>query len=354
MIEWIHYTQRRKPRQTGKWGAAAPEAEKGECSEYSLHERGKKAELFHELCFSTFENYAIIRTFHKDRRAKPEGREETKEKTAMDKIRRNERMSAMIKLLSDTPNRMYTLNDFCARFGSAKSTISEDIDALRQVVKQFDLGEVETVTGAAGGVLYRPRISRAGALAYIRSLCERLSGSERVLPGDFLYYSDILSTPQIVNRMGEIIATEYYGENPDFVLTMETKGIPVAFATANALGVPLVIARHTSRVYEGSAVNINYVSGSGHIETMSLNRRAVKENQRALIVDDFLRGGGTARGMVDLMREFNVSVIGTAFVMATVNPVKKRVSGEKALMTLEVREGDPAQAVVRPAEWLMG
>ena len=36
------------------------------------------------------------------------------------------------------------------------------------------------------------------------------------------------------------------------------------------------------------------------------------------------------------------------------NPVKKRVSGEKALMTLEVREGDPAQAVVRPAEWLMG
>ena len=70
MIEWIHYTQRRKPRQTGKWGAAAPEAEKCECSECSLHERGKKAELFHELCFSTFENYDIIRTFHKDRREK--------------------------------------------------------------------------------------------------------------------------------------------------------------------------------------------------------------------------------------------------------------------------------------------
>lgn len=270
----------------------------------------------------------------------------------MDRIRRNERMTAMMKLLSGMPNRIFTLNSFCELFGSAKSTMSEDVDLLQQVTKAFDLGEVETVTGAAGGVRYRPSVSREKARATISELCEKLSGTERVLPGGFLYYSDILSTPDIVNRMGEIIATEYYSEEPDFVLTMETKGIPVAFATANALGVPLVIARHSSRVYEGSAVNINYVSGSGSIETMSLSRRAVKENQKALIVDDFLKGGGTAGGMVELMREFNVKVIGMAFVMATATPEKKRISGEKALMTLEVQDGDRPAAVVRPAEWL--
>ena len=270
----------------------------------------------------------------------------------MEKIRRNERMTAMMKLLSGMPNRIFTLNSFCELFGSAKSTMSEDVDLLQQVVKEFDLGEVETVTGAAGGVRYRPSVSREKARATIAELCGKLSGTERVLPGGFLYYSDILSSPEIVNRMGEIIATEYYNAEPDFVLTMETKGIPVAFATANALGVPLVIARHSSRVYEGSAVNINYVSGSGSIETMSLSRRAVKENQKALIVDDFLKGGGTAGGMVELMREFNVQVIGMAFVMATVAPEKKRISGEKALMTLEVVDAEKPVAVVRPAEWL--
>ncbi|MBR6443576.1 MAG: pur operon repressor [Clostridia bacterium] len=270
----------------------------------------------------------------------------------MDRIRRNERMTAMMKLLSGTPNRIFTLNSFCELFGTAKSTMSEDVDLLQQVAKAFDLGQVDTVTGAAGGVRYRPSVSREKARATIEELCEKLSGTERVLPGGFLYYSDILSTPEIVNRMGEIIATEYYEEDPDFVLTMETKGIPVAFATANALGVPLVIARHSSRVYEGSAVNINYVSGSGSIETMSLSRRAVKENQKALIVDDFLKGGGTAGGMVELMREFNVKVVGMAFVMATAAPEKKRISGEKALMTLEVTDGEPPVAVVRPAEWL--
>ncbi len=270
----------------------------------------------------------------------------------MDKIRRNERMSAMMKMLSGAPNRIFTLNSFCELFGSAKSTMSEDVDLLRGVCETFDLGTVETVTGAAGGVRYRPSVSRKKARATIEELCEKLSGTERVLPGGFLYYSDILSTPDIVNRMGEIIASEYAACEPDFVLTMETKGIPVAFATANALGIPLVIARHSSKVYEGSAVNINYVSGSGSIETMSLSRRAVKENQRALIVDDFLKGGGTAKGMVELMREFSVSVAGMAFVMATVSPEKKRITGEKSLMTLSVTDGEPAVALVRPSEWL--
>ena len=85
---------------------------------------------------------------------------------------------------------------------------------------------------------------------------------------------------------------------------------------------------------------------------MSLSRRAVKEGQRALIVDDFLKGGGTAKGMVDLMHEFNVSVVGMAFVMETATPGKKRVSGEKSLMTLEISQGEDAQAIVRPAAWL--
>ena len=236
----------------------------------------------------------------------------------MKKMHRNERMSVMLKILSDDPNRIHTLSSFCEMFGSAKSTMSEDIAILSQVLADYDQGTLETVTGAAGGVRYRRTVSRAHAYEMIAGLCEKLSGTERVLPGGFLYYSDILSDPRLVRGMSQIFATEYYGAAPDFVLTMETKGIPVALATAEALGVPLVIARHASKVYEGSAVNINYVSGSsGSIQTMSLSRRAVTPGQRCLIVDDFLKGGGTAKGMCDLMREFEVQVIGKAFVMST-------------------------------------
>ncbi len=272
----------------------------------------------------------------------------------MEKIRRNERMSAMLKILSDNPNQIFTLSHFCELFGAAKSTMSEDIDILREVTAAFGLGELETVTGAAGGVRYRGTVSRQDAREYIEGLCGNLSGTDRVLPGGFLYYSDVLSSPEITGYMGRILATAYFDTAPDFVLTMETKGIPVALTTAHALGVPLVIARHNSRVYEGSAVNINYVSGSsGTIQTMSLARRAVREGTRALIVDDFLKGGGTAKGMVDLMHEFSVSVVGMAFVMATASPEKKRITGAKSLMTLDIRRvGDDAVSVVKPAAWL--
>jgi purine operon repressor len=134
---------------------------------------------------------------------------------------------------------------------------------------------------------------------------------------------------------------------------METKGIPVALMTAEALGVPLVIARRMSNVFEGTAVNINYVTGSsGHIETMSLSRRAVQAGQRALIVDDFLKGGGTARGMIDLMGEFAVEVIGMAFVMETVAPANRRIHGERALMVMDMQPDEPETLQIQPAAWL--
>ncbi|MDD3334046.1 MAG: pur operon repressor [Eubacteriales bacterium] len=272
----------------------------------------------------------------------------------MERIRRNERMAALTKWLTESPNHIYTLSHFCDQFGAAKSTMSEDIDILRHVFETFGMGKLETVTGAAGGVRYRPCLSADATIAFVSDLCKELSTTTRVLPGGFLYLSDILSLHHLVSKMGIIIAQQFYDAEPDFVLTMETKGIPVALMTSQAMGLPLVIARRSSKVYEGSAVNINYVSGSsGHIETMSLSRRAVASGQRALIVDDFLKAGGTAKGMVDLMHEFNVEVVGTAFVMSTEKPVEKRIHGEKSLMIMDVDGDNPETLSVRPSEWIL-
>ncbi len=269
-----------------------------------------------------------------------------------DKVKRNERLAAMTQVLTAAPNRIFTLSYFCDMFASAKSTVSEDVAILQETLKSYGLGTLDTVTGAAGGVRYRPLWQKGAARPFIQSICDRLSEPSRVLPGGFLYFSDILSSPDLVSGMGNILAGEYYDKNVDFVLTMETKGIPVALMTADALHVPLVIARRASKVYEGSAVNINYVTAKGDIETMSLSRRAVQSGQRALIVDDFMRCGGTARGMLTLMEEFSIEVVGMCFVLAQENPPKRYVTGEKTLMLLCGVE-DGGSADVRPAEWVV-
>ena len=277
---------------------------------------------------------------------KEEGRQET-----MDKIKRNERLAAMTQILTASPNRIFTLSHFCELFSTAKSTVSEDVAILQNTMKEFRLGQLETVTGAAGGVRYRPVGMGSYARPFVEGICQRLKEPERQLPGGYLYFADLLSDPELVQGMGTLIASQYYDAGADFVLTMETKGIPVALMTAGALRVPLIVARHATKVYEGSAVNISYMSGSGNIETMALSRRAVREGQRALIVDDFMRGGGTARGMVELMKEFSVSVVGICFVLALEKPKYRAIQGEKTLMFLsDVRNGEPLR--VYPADWI--
>ena len=137
----------------------------------------------------------------------------------MERIKRNERLAALTKLLTASPNQLFTLSHFCELFGAAKSTLSEDIDILCDVYEHFGLGKLDTVTGAAGGVRYRPCIAREQAIDFLQELCKELENPNRLLPGGFLYLSDILSMPDIVRQMGIIIAGQFYDAAPDFVLT---------------------------------------------------------------------------------------------------------------------------------------
>ena len=150
--------------------------------------------------------------------------------------------------------------------------------------------------------------------------------------------------------MGEIVAGEYYGDEPDFVLTMEMQGIPLAMMTARALGVPVVIARRSVKAYEGAAVHITYPVGSS-FKTMSLPKRLVREGQKTIIVDDVLRTGGTLAGMRSLMDEFNVTVAGTAVLIAT-EQAQRDNPGVRPLMVMEGVDEATGAAKLRPGDWL--
>ena len=268
----------------------------------------------------------------------------------MNKFSRSERIGVMTKVLTDRPNQIHTLNYFGELFGVAKSTVSEDVMALRRALKAFNLGNLETVVGAAGGTKYMPQPDEENSRNFIQDLCNKLSEPERILPGGFLYIADLLFTPHIVQQVGEIMASRFYEVNPDFVITVETKGIPIAMMTARALNCPVVVARRDNEVTEGSVVTINYVSASSkRLQTMSLAKRAVKEGQRALIIDDFMRGGGTAKGMVDLLKEFNVDIVGVGVMIATEQPRQKMIDQYVALVQLEEVDEISRKVVARPA-----
>lgn len=234
----------------------------------------------------------------------------------MKKLKRSQRLVDMTQFLLEKPHDLLPLSTFAERYGAAKSSVSEDLAIIKEVFEGEGVGELQTLAGAAGGVRYIPQMPMDMALAFVNRLCGQLEQSDRILPGGYLYMSDLLGLPSLMEQAGKLIATAFYGVEIDVVMTVETKGIPLAYATAAQLGLPVVLVRRDHQVTEGSAVSINYVSGSHKsIHTMSLSRRALREKSRVLIVDDFMKAGGTVRGMVDLLEEFNAEVAGVGVLV---------------------------------------
>lgn len=272
----------------------------------------------------------------------------------MEKLKRSERVAAITRALNREPGRLFTLREFVERFGCAKSTLSEDISAVRGVLEQYGLGVVESVNGAAGGVRFYPFNTDAADKAFIASLCLLLREPSRILTGGFLYTVDLFSDARMLSRMGEIFAKRFVSELPDVVVTVESMGVPIALMVSHALGKPLVCARRDSaQLAVGSAVTLNYMSAtSKNVQTMSLPRRSLCAGQRALIIDDFMKGGGTIKALYAMMQEFNVAVCGTGVIMATQSPALKRVHQYVPLIKLYEVNEEQGTSDIRPAEWL--
>jgi len=269
------------------------------------------------------------------------------------RLRRGERMVVMAHHLLNAPHRLFSLGTFVEMLGAAKSTISEDLGFMRQAFERFNLGKVETLAGAAGGVRYLPSPQRERIRALVEEICQRLREPARLLPGGFLYTADLTSTPSYAARLGEAFAAFFEDTRPDVVLTMEVKGIPLALMTARAFDVPLVTIRRGAHPTDGPAVSVNYVSGSSRlVQSMTLPLRAMTQGARVLFIDDFLRGGGTARGVYDLMREFRADVVGIGVLIETPSPRERMIDRYISLIHFQ-GVGEQGEIQITPSRFVL-
>ncbi|MCD8509617.1 MAG: pur operon repressor [Bacillus sp. (in: Bacteria)] len=251
------------------------------------------------------------------------------------KFRRSGRLVDMTNYFLTHPHKQIPLTFFSEAYQSAKSSISEDIAIIKEVFESKGLGSVSTTAGASGGVTYVPSVGRLTAESLIGELCEQLEEPERILPGGYLYMMDVIGDPILTQHLGRIFASAFRNEKVDAVMTMATKGIPLAYAVAGHLNVPVSIVRHEHRITEGSIVSINYVSGSQkRIQTMSLARRSLRAHSNVLIIDDFMKAGGTIRGMMDLVNEFQSTIAGIGVLTEAVHSEEKLVDNYVSLTKL--------------------
>jgi len=259
----------------------------------------------------------------------------------LEKLTRNNRVVAITKLLTEKPNKIIGLNRFSGLLNAAKSTISEDIVIVREVFSKLNMGKIETIAGAAGGIKYIPSISKEEAREFAEGLCELLKDESRIIPGNFIYVTDLMYDPTIVSKAGLILSTIFSNKEIDSIVTVETKGIPLAYEVSKNLGIPLVIIRKEGKVTEGSTISINYLSGtSGRIQQMSLSKKLMKPNSKCIFIDDFLRGGGTAKGIIDLLNEFDSELVGIGVLIDNIGVKNKLISDYISIIDLNNLEKD--------------
>lgn len=253
------------------------------------------------------------------------------------KTKRSERLIDMTHYLLEHPHTLIPLTLFSKKYESAKSSISEDLTIVKNTFAQRGIGFLETVPGAAGGVKYIPKMNKEDIEQFVSDLVEELNHSKRLLPGGYVYLSDMLGDPKWLRRIGRAIASQYMDSKVDSVMTVATKGVPIAQSVAFYLNVPFVIVRRDSKVTEGSTVSINYVSGSSfdRVEKMELSRRSLDMGSKVVIVDDFLKGGGTINGMISLIEEFNSEVVGATVIAENIFKGERSVKDYTSLLKVD-------------------
>ncbi|WP_055071772.1 pur operon repressor [Clostridium massiliamazoniense] len=229
----------------------------------------------------------------------------------MEKLSRNSRVAIITKILKENPNKIIGLNRFSELLNAAKSTISEDIVIVRDSLEKMSMGTIETISGAAGGIKFVPNMGEEEISEFVNELCELMSSEERLVASKFIYVTDLMFDPAIISKAGVLLASFFKDKEIDYIVTVETKGIPLAYEVAKNLGVQVVVARRDSKVTEGSTISINYLSGtSERIQQMCLSKKSLRVGSKCVFIDDFMRGGGTAKGILNLLKEFDSELVG--------------------------------------------
>ncbi|GMA50538.1 hypothetical protein GCM10025857_18950 [Alicyclobacillus contaminans] len=100
-------------------------------------------------------------------------------------MRRSERLIRITKYLLDRPNSTVSLAELADGTGAAKSSVSEDVAMIRDVLAQEELGRVHTIAGAGGGVRFQVRVPTSLRERFEQRIIDQLADPARILPGDF-------------------------------------------------------------------------------------------------------------------------------------------------------------------------
>ncbi|EJS67245.1 xanthine phosphoribosyltransferase [Bacillus cereus] len=154
----------------------------------------------------------------------------------------------------------------------------------------------------------------------MKVLQEKILNEGKVLSGDVLKVDAFLNhqiDPVLMQEIGKEFAKRFKEDNITKIVTIESSGIAPAVMAALELGVKVIFARKRKSLTLQDNMYVANVYSFTKQETneISLSRNHIDENDRVLIIDDFLANGQAALGLMSLVEQAGASIAGIGIVI---------------------------------------
>ena len=149
---------------------------------------------------------------------------------------------------------------------------------------------------------------------------------ERILKDGIVKTGNVLKVDSFLNHQIDVVLLDeiaqeflrrFAGNTITKVLTIEASGIAIACAVARLLGVPVVFAKKSKSVNLDGESYVAEVESFTHKKTnqVIVSKKYLNEEDRVLIVDDFLANGCALQGLISLVDAAGAEVVGCGIVI---------------------------------------
>lgn len=155
----------------------------------------------------------------------------------------------------------------------------------------------------------------------MKYLKERILKDGKIKEGGILKVDSFLNHQidvESLNEFGKEFKRRFADQEVTKILTIEASGIAIAVVASQYFNnVPVVFAKKTesknldSTTYEAQV----YSYTKDKVYTIRVSQNYLNENDKVLIIDDFLAHGSAAIGLLDLVKEAKAEVAGVGIVI---------------------------------------
>lgn len=149
---------------------------------------------------------------------------------------------------------------------------------------------------------------------------------QRIVEQGKIIGSDIIKVDMFLNHQIDVdllceIGKEFHrlfaASNINKIITIEASGIGIACITAQYFSVPVVFAKKGVHRNVGNELFTSQVHSftKGTTTEIGISKAYLNENDRVLIIDDFMANGQAVNGLIDIVNQAGAHVEGVGIVV---------------------------------------